>query len=91
MVRDVLLVISLKGKRMNVSREELFGELMSEREDVMIKRKNCQTALKALREAVLTLDTLPQYLCDKGGSTGRSSYQDTAGDTANQAPDVFCI
>lgn len=60
-------------------REELFGELMSEREDVVIKRKNCQTALRALRDAVLTLDTLPQYLCDKGGPSSRVALSDANG------------
>ncbi|CAD7704395.1 unnamed protein product [Ostreobium quekettii] len=46
-------------------KEELFDELVSEREDVMKKRQNCQTALRALNEALHTLDAMPQELAEQ--------------------------
>ena len=41
-------------------REELFAEMMAEREDIAAKRAACQAALRALREAQATIETLPQ-------------------------------
>ncbi|GMH32307.1 hypothetical protein BSKO_00141 [Bryopsis sp. KO-2023] len=67
-------------------KEELFLNLMSEREDVMIKRKSCQAALKALREAVLTLDTLPQDLCEKMGPAARISTPQANGRDFDRHP-----
>ena len=43
-------------------REELFAEMMAEREDIAAKRAACQVALRALREAQATIETLPQAL-----------------------------
>eukprot|EP00803_Ostreobium_quekettii_P000358 evm.model.scf_2577.1 EVM.evm.TU.scf_2577.1 scf_2577:2056-6930(-) len=45
-------------------KEELFDELVSEREDVMKKRQNCQAAVRALSEALHTLDAMPQELAE---------------------------
>ncbi|KDD75260.1 dynamin, partial [Helicosporidium sp. ATCC 50920] len=53
-------------------REELFAELMTERQDVASKRSHCQRALKALRAALGTLEALPQELSGGGGSRGSS-------------------
>jgi len=56
-------------------REELFDELVSEREDVMKKRQNCQAALRALTEAINTLDNVPQELAEQQFSTlGRQGF-----------------
>jgi len=41
-------------------REELFADMMAEREDIAAKRAACQAALRALREAQATIETLPQ-------------------------------
>ena len=41
-------------------REELFAEMMAEREDIAAKRAACQATLRALREAQATIETLPQ-------------------------------
>jgi len=38
-------------------REELFADMMAEREDIAAKRAACQAAL---REAQATIETLPQ-------------------------------
>lgn len=38
---------------------------MSEGEDVEIKRKNCQTALRQLHDVTCALNALPQYLSQK--------------------------
>lgn len=64
---------------------------MSEREDVVIKRKNCQTALRALRDAVLTLDTLPQYLCDKAGPSSRVALSDANGEQRKVSSSKNCM
>lgn len=43
-------------------REEQFADIMAEREDVAIKRTQCQNAVKALREAQTALEALPTSL-----------------------------
>jgi len=46
-------------------REELFGEIMGERDDVAAKRRLCQEALRMLRHALKTLEVLPTELQGK--------------------------
>eukprot|EP00884_Botryococcus_braunii_P002074 jgi/Botrbrau1/11868/Bobra.126_2s0004.2 len=43
-------------------KEELFTEMMSEREDVANKRKECQEAVEGLSQALHALETLPSAL-----------------------------
>ena len=43
-------------------REDLFKEMMSEREDVAAKRARCLAAQTAFREALAALEALPQQL-----------------------------
>ena len=40
-------------------REDLLGELMAEREDVAVRRHQCQESLRAVRAAMKTLEALP--------------------------------
>lgn len=49
-------------------REELFEELMSEREDVAAKRASCLKTLRALRAAAHTLEALPAEMAGRGGA-----------------------
>lgn len=58
-------VVHLQGPEAagGVCREELFAEMMAEREDIAAKRAACQVALRALREAQATIETLPQVRC----------------------------
>ena len=46
-------------------REEQFVDIMAEKEDVAIKRTQCQNAVKALREALTALDALPTSLMQR--------------------------
>ncbi len=39
--------------------------MMTEREDIAAKRAACQAALRALREAQATIETLPQVLAGR--------------------------
>ena len=43
-------------------REDLFKDMMSEREDVASKRARCMAAQGAFREALAALEVLPQQL-----------------------------
>ena len=43
-------------------REDLFKDMMSEREDVAAKRARCMAAQAAFREALGALEVLPQQL-----------------------------
>ncbi|KAK9840112.1 hypothetical protein WJX74_003564 [Apatococcus lobatus] len=52
-------------------REELFDEMMSEREEVAAKRVQCQSAVKALKEALNTLESLPATLMSRINSAGQ--------------------
>ena len=45
-----------------VFREDLFKEMMSEREDVAAKRARCLAAQTAFRDALTALEALPQQL-----------------------------
>lgn len=51
-------------------KEELFGDIMSEREDVASKRQQCQEALRALRHAQKALEVLPSELAGRASSSG---------------------
>ena len=44
------------------AREELFEEIMGERDDVAAKRTACQAALTALRAAMHAVDSVPQAM-----------------------------
>jgi dynamin 1-like protein len=46
-------------------REELFSELMGEREDIASRRAACREMLKALKEGLSTLESLPVELLEK--------------------------
>jgi AcrR family transcriptional regulator len=48
-------------------REDLFKEMMSEREDVAAKRARCLAAQAAFREALAALEALPQQLTQLSG------------------------
>ena len=52
-------------------REELFEEIMGERDDVASKRTACQAALTALREALHAVDSVPQALLSRINSPHR--------------------
>ncbi len=52
-------------------REELFDEMMSEREEVAAKRSQCQSAVKALKEALNTIESLPATLMSRINSAGQ--------------------
>lgn len=54
-----------------LSREELFGEMMQEREDIAAKRSGCLAVMAALRDALATLDTIPQSLASRINSPHR--------------------
>jgi dynamin 1-like protein len=51
-------------------REELFAEIMVEREDVAAKRQQCLEALRTLRAALKTLEGLPGELAGRVGASG---------------------
>ncbi|KAK9803596.1 hypothetical protein WJX72_003244 [[Myrmecia] bisecta] len=58
-------------------REELFAEMMTEREDIAAKRLQCQQALKALREALTTLESLPSTLMSRiNAASSRQAIDD---------------
>ena len=46
-------------------REDLFLEVMNEREDIASRREACQKTLQALHSAMATLNSLPQTLLSK--------------------------
>ena len=46
-------------------REDLFAEMMSEREDIASRREACHKMLQALHSAMATLDSLPQTLMSR--------------------------
>lgn len=46
-------------------REELFSELMGEREDIASRRAACREMLRALKEGLSTLESLPVELLEK--------------------------
>ncbi|BDA44916.1 Dynamin-related protein DNM1 [Coccomyxa sp. Obi] len=50
-------------------REDLFKDMMSEREDVAAKRNKCLGAQQAFREALAALEALPQQLIALTGRT----------------------
>lgn len=51
-------------------REELFGEIMTERDDVAAKRQQCQEAQRMLRHALKTLEALPAELIGRVNASG---------------------
>ncbi|KAK9813544.1 hypothetical protein WJX73_006112 [Symbiochloris irregularis] len=55
-------------------REELFGEMMQEREDIAAKRASCLAVMGALREALATLDTIPQTLASRINTPHKLSH-----------------
>lgn len=66
-------------------REDLFKEMMSEREDVAAKRNKCLAAQQAFREALGALEALPQQLGALTGVSGRTSSQALPSDALNPA------
>lgn len=56
-------------------REELFAEMMTEREDIAAKRLACHNAVTALREALAALDALPSNLVASVNPVGSRSMQ----------------
>lgn len=56
-------------------REELFTELMNEREDVALKRQQCQEGLRALRQALATLEGIPAELVGRVNASGKWSFK----------------
>ena len=54
-----------------LSREELFEEMMGERDDVAAKRASCQAAVAALRQAMSAVDSVPQTLLSRINSPHR--------------------
>ena len=55
-------------------REDQFADLMSENPEIALRRRNCRTALKALREANVALDSLPQELAQRGATMTGSVF-----------------
>jgi len=51
-------------------REELLGDLLAEREDVMAQRRACKEALGALQAAVKALEELPNELAGSSATAG---------------------
>ena len=51
-------------------REDLFAEVMTEREDIASRRETCHKTLQALHTAMNTLNNLPQTLLARGGESG---------------------
>eukprot|EP00210_Caulerpa_lentillifera_P001828 g1758.t1 len=47
-------------------KEDLFERLISEKPEIAMKRKTCSDALRALKEAMAELDSLPQELAQQG-------------------------
>ena len=60
-------------------REELFSEMMKEREDIATKRLSCHNAVKALREASAALEMLPVELLQQLQSPQPSSEEASEG------------
>ena len=56
-------------------REELFEEMMGERDDVAAKRTACQAAIGALREALGAVDSVPTALLSRINSPHRRAHQ----------------
>ena len=52
-------------------REELFNEMMQEREDIAAKRSSCLNVMAALRDALAILETIPQTLASRINSPAR--------------------
>jgi len=59
---------------MCVCREDLFAEVMTEREEIASRREACQKTLQALHTAMNTMNNLPQTLLAKGGDFSGSSF-----------------
>ena len=55
----------------SAGREELFEEMMGERDDVAAKRTSCQAAVAALRQAMAAVDSVPQTLLSRINSPHR--------------------
>jgi Dynamin GTPase effector domain len=49
----------------HVCREELFEDMIRERPDVASKRDECRMALRALKDAVAALESLPADLISR--------------------------
>eukprot|EP00887_Chlorella_sp_A99_P006729 scaffold3.g6729.t1 len=56
-------------------REDMFAELMAEREDIASKRLQCQEALRALRSGLATLEGLPAELLGRVNASGKWSFR----------------
>lgn len=61
-------------------REDLFEEMIRERPDVAAKREECRMALRALKEALSALESLPADLISRinGGSLAAMPLQTAA-------------
>ena len=77
--QDVRVLSMRYGFHMLFCREDLFKDMMSEREDVAAKRNKCLGAQQAFREALAALEALPQQLT---ALTGRSVSQALPPDAA---------
>jgi hypothetical protein len=59
---------------LDVCREDLFAEVMTEREDIASRRESCQKTLQALHTAMSTMNNLPQTLLAKGSESSGTNY-----------------
>lgn len=69
-----------------VCREDLFKDMMSEREDVAAKRNKCLGAQQAFREALAALEALPQQLTALTGRTVSQALPTDAAAWSEPAP-----
>ncbi|EIE21671.1 hypothetical protein COCSUDRAFT_37405 [Coccomyxa subellipsoidea C-169] len=67
-------------------REDLFKDMMSEREDVAAKRNKCLGAQQAFREALAALEALPQQLTALAGRTTSQALPPDAASWSEPAP-----
>lgn len=59
-----------------LAREDLFEEMIKERADVAAKRDECRTALRALKEALAALESLPSDLISRINGDNLSLHTD---------------
>ena len=70
---------------MNECREEQFADIMAEREDIATKRTQCQNAVKALREALVALEALPDSLMHRLQAQSQAGTSNSADSDGNNS------
>lgn len=67
-------------------REDQFGDIMAEREDIATKRVHCQNAVRALQEAQSALEALPGSLMQRLQAQSSSSSQSSSSKSTALTP-----